>query len=102
MQGSDLDLEGVLNAVDQEWLLYADGDLELDEAALEALVIAEEISAFAEEIAEQLAEDWCRSQDTVVEIEQRRLCAGVALAPVLSLPIPAVQFGRFAAGCRAA
>lgn len=63
----------------------------LDEEHLEALVIAEEIPAFAEEIQEQLADDWCRGQHTVAEIKERQRLACAELAEVIQLPIPANQ-----------
>lgn len=63
----------------------------LDSEALEALRLVEEIPAFAEEVADQLADDWCRDQHTVDEIVERQCLAGVAIAPVVRLPIPASQ-----------
>lgn len=63
----------------------------LDSEALEALVLEAEMPAFAGEIADQLAEDWCREQHSVDEIVERQRLAGVAIAPVVRLPIPASQ-----------
>ena len=72
----------------------------LDDEHLEALVIAEEIPAFADEILDQLADDWCRTQHSIDEIRERQRLAGAALAEVVQLPIPANQLsppGRRAA-----
>lgn len=74
----------------------------LDPEALEALVLQAEMPAFADEIAEQLADDWCRSQHTVEEIADRQRLAGIAIAPVVRLPIPASQLRPRAEGRRAA
>lgn len=64
----------------------------LEPEALEALLLVEEIPAFAEEVADQLADDWCRTQLSIEEIAERQRLAGVAIAPVVCLPIPASQF----------
>lgn len=72
----------------------------LDAEALEALVLTEEMPAFAEEIADQLADDWCRDQHSVAEIVERQRLAGVAIAPVVQLPVRASRFVD--SGCRAA
>lgn len=63
-----------------------------DEDMLEALRIAEEVPAFAEEILDQLADDWCRSQHSVSELYDRQALAGTVIAPVAQLPIPATRF----------
>lgn len=63
----------------------------IDDEMLEALVISEDIPAFADEVLDQLADDWCRSQHTVDELHERQRLAGVAVAEVVTLPIPASQ-----------
>ena len=63
----------------------------LDPEALEALCLEAEMPAFADEIAAQLADDWCREQHTVDELVDRQRLAGVAIAPVVHLPVPASQ-----------
>lgn len=73
----------------------------LDPDALEALVISEEVPAFADEIQDQLAEDWCRTQHSIDEIKARQRLAGTGLAEVISLPLPANQLWP-PVGCRAA
>lgn len=67
---------------------------DLDPEHLEALCWAEEIPAFAEELLDQFADDWCRSQHTVDEIRARQELAGVELAEVVQLPIPAARGPR--------
>lgn len=74
----------------------------LDPEALEALVLEAEMPAFADEIADQLAEDWCRDEHTVDEIVERQRLAGAAIAPVVRLPIPASQLRHRSEGRRAA
>lgn len=74
----------------------------LDEHDVEALVLLEEIPAFADELAEQFANDYCRSEMSVDEIAERQYLAGVYIAPVVSLSIPANQRQLPAVGRRAA
>lgn len=74
----------------------------LDPEALEALVLEAEMPAFSDEISDLLAEDWCRSQHSLDEIAERQRLAGVAIAPVVHLPIPASQLRPRAEGRRAA
>ncbi|MER7015297.1 hypothetical protein ABT324_28020 [Saccharopolyspora sp. NPDC000359] len=65
--------------------------VEVDRDMVEVLMHLEQVPAFADELADHFAEDFCRSVDSVEEIYERQVLAGVALAPVITLPIPASQ-----------
>lgn len=71
----------------------------LDEELVEAIWIED---MFGEAALDQLVDDWCRAQHTVDEIVERQRLAGVEIAPVIRLPIPASQLRPPIAGCRAA
>lgn len=72
-----------------------------DAEMLEALVISEEFPAFADEVLDQLADDWCRSQHSPAEIRARQLLAGVSPAPVITFAIPSDQLPFESSRCAA-
>lgn len=71
----------------------------LDDELIEACWIED---MFGEEAVEQLADDWCRTQHSLGEIEARQRLAGVQSASVIRFPIPADQLRLAPAGRRAA
>ena len=88
--------------MDGDGITTAEAFAVLDEQDVEALVLLEEIPAFEEELAEQFASDFCRSEMSVDEIAERQYLAGVYIAPVVSLPIPANPWQLPDVGRRAA